>query len=93
LLFEVFNRLKADKVEIKEITQSLDIKLNWSLLNIPNELKINSSILGLKRDGIMFQNITLNCKSLNLDLTSLFMNLMFLIFLRSSNRLWKYNIC
>jgi hypothetical protein len=83
----VFNRLKADKVEIKEITQSLDIKLNWSLLNIPNELKINSSILGLKRDGIMFQNITLNCKSLNLDLTSLFMNLMFLIFLRSSNRL------
>jgi hypothetical protein len=83
----VFNRLKADKVEIKEITQSLDIKLNWSLLNIPNELKINKSILGLKRDGIMFQNITLNCKSLNLDLTSLFMNLMFLIFLRSSNRL------
>ncbi len=83
----MFNRLKADKVEIKEITQSLDIKLNWSLLNIPNELKINSSILGLKRDGIMFQNITLNCKSLNLDLTSLFMNLMFLIFLRSSNRL------
>jgi hypothetical protein len=83
----VFNRLKADKVEIKEITQSLDIKLNWSLLNIPNELKINSSILGLKRDGIMFQNITLNCKSLNLDLTSLFMNLMFLISLRFSNRL------
>lgn len=83
----MFNRLKADKVEIKEITQSLDIKLNWSLLNIPNELKINKSILGLKRDGIMFQNITLNCKSLNLDLTSLFMNLMFLIFLRSSNRL------
>jgi hypothetical protein len=83
----VFNRLKADKVEIVEITQSLDIKLNWSLLNIPNELKMNSSILSLKRDGIMFQNITLNCKSLNLDLSSLFMNLMFLIFLRSSNRL------
>ena len=83
----MFNRLKADKVEIIEITQSLDIKLNWSLLNIPNDLKINKSILGLKRDGIMFQNIALNCKSLNLDLTSLFMNLMFLIFLRSSNRL------
>jgi hypothetical protein len=79
--------LKSAKVEITEITQSLDIKLNWSLLNIPKELNMNSSILSLKRDGIMFQNITLNRKSLNLDLTSLFMNLMFLISLRFSNRL------
>ncbi len=79
--------MKSAKVEITEITQSLDIKLNWSLLNIPKELNMNSSILSLKRDGIMFQNITLNRKSLNLDLTSLFMNLMFLISLRFSNRL------
>jgi hypothetical protein len=60
----VFNRLKAAKVEIIEITQSLDIKLNWSLVNIPKELNMNSSILTFKLDDIMFQNITLNCESL-----------------------------
>ncbi len=60
----MFNRLKANKVEIIEITQSLDIKLNWSLVNIPKELNMNSSILTLKRDDIIFQNITLNCEVL-----------------------------
>ncbi len=60
----MFNRLKAAKVEIIEITQSLDIKLNWSLVNIPKELNMNSSILTFKLDDIMFQNITLNCESL-----------------------------
>ena len=60
----MFNRLKTAKVEIIEITQSLDLKLNWSLVNIPNELKMNSSILIFKRDDFIFQNITLNCESL-----------------------------
>jgi hypothetical protein len=60
----VLSRLKADKIEIKEILQSLDVKLNWSLVNIPNELKMNSSILIFKRDDFIFQNITLNCESL-----------------------------
>ncbi len=60
----MLSRLKADKIEIKEILQSLDVKLNWSLVNIPNELKMNSSILIFKRDDFIFQNITLNCESL-----------------------------
>ncbi len=64
IIFLVFNRLKAAIVEIKEISQSLDIKLNWSLVNIPKELNINSSILTLKRDNLIFQNKTLNCVSL-----------------------------
>ena len=59
----MFNRLKADKVEIKEISQSLDIKLNLSFVNIPKELNMNSSILTFKRNHIFFQNITLNCKT------------------------------
>jgi len=67
----VFNRLKTAKVEIMEITQSLDLKLNWSLVNIPNDLNMNSSILTFKRDNIIFQNITLNCESLLLGKISL----------------------
>jgi hypothetical protein len=67
----VLSRFKADKIEIKEILHSLDVKLNWSLVNIPNELKMNSSILIFKRDDFIFQNFTFNCESLLLGKISL----------------------
>jgi uncharacterized protein (UPF0333 family) len=74
LILLVSSQLKANKVEIIEVSKSLDIKLNWSLVNIPKEINMNSSILTFKRNNIFFQNITLNCKTFLLGRMSLFVS-------------------